>query len=89
MNSSSRLWSPRGLILRDGIRVDGMDLLGAVVDIADEQLDPLQGLVSGLAHVFMLLLCQRIFPGLGKCRRHRQHHPNARDGYGSLQDFIS
>jgi hypothetical protein len=33
-----------------------MDPFGPVVDVSDEQLDPLQGLVSGLSDIFDLLI---------------------------------
>src|ERR1700722_2455606 len=43
-------------VLGDGVGVESMDPFGPVVDVSDEQLDPLQGLVSGLADVFDLLI---------------------------------
>jgi hypothetical protein len=35
--------------------------VGPLLDVADEELDPLQGLVSSLPHFFDLLLGQGIF----------------------------
>ena len=56
MNSSNKLCMPHGLVLRPGIRIELVDLFRPLFDVSDEELDPLQGLISSLAHVFDLLL---------------------------------
>ena len=72
------------LVLCMLVEVEAVDLLGPLIDVADEELDPFQGLIAGLANFLDLLFGQRVFSGLGEKRDTRQQDPNARDGHGSF-----
>src|ERR1700722_11460770 len=47
--------NPHALVLRNGVGVDAVDVFGSLVDVADEQPDPRQRLISGLTDFFDLL----------------------------------